>query len=77
MANRKRFWVFTFARYYPSGGLNDLSCTQDTLEEAIAFIDQYEPQGFAPMPTCGHVLDIHSGDVVATWDNDTGWDFTT
>jgi hypothetical protein len=32
----KRFWVFVYDVYYPSGGLNDFSKDFDTLEEAEA-----------------------------------------
>jgi hypothetical protein len=31
---KKQFFIFSFADYYPSGGLNDVRGTYDTLEEA-------------------------------------------
>lgn len=30
----KRYFVFTFGEYYPSGGLNDIEATFDNLNEA-------------------------------------------
>ena len=30
----KRYWVFTWSNYYPSGGLNDLHLCTDDLDEA-------------------------------------------
>lgn len=29
----KRYWLFAFMHYYPSGGMDDLEFTFDTLEE--------------------------------------------
>lgn len=30
----KRFWLFEFGTYYPTGGMSDLKGTYDTAEEA-------------------------------------------
>lgn len=29
----KRYWLFAFRRYYPSGGLNDITSSSDDLNE--------------------------------------------
>ena len=30
----KRYWLFAYPEYYPSGGLNDIDSTHDTIKEA-------------------------------------------
>lgn len=30
----KRYWLFAYRDYYPSGGMNDLDSMHDTIEEA-------------------------------------------
>lgn len=45
----KRFLVFGFDNYYPSGGIGDLQGEFDTLEEAVALTEaksKYRPSAF-------------------------------
>ena len=42
MTPDKRFLVFGFDTYYPSGGMRDLKFSFDTAEEAISNIDKVE-----------------------------------
>lgn len=45
----KRFLVFGFDNYYPSGGIGDLQGEFDTLEEAIALTEvknRYRPETY-------------------------------
>jgi len=37
MENDKRYLVFKYDNYYPSGGMNDLVASFDDEQEAIAF----------------------------------------
>lgn len=32
----KRYWLFSFDNYYPSGGMNDFNDSFETMEEAMA-----------------------------------------
>lgn len=38
----KRFLLFSYADYYPLGGMEDLFCTYDTVKEAIEAISSIE-----------------------------------
>ncbi len=38
MITVKRFWVFEYYTYYPSGGMRDHKHCFDTLEEAVASV---------------------------------------
>ena len=44
MKKMKKYLLFTFDRYYPSGGMYDLSGSFDTVEEARAAVktDYYQ-----------------------------------
>lgn len=54
---KKRYWLFDYARYYPSGGMFDLEFTTDSLDEALAKCsnDYYDHN---------HILDTHTGEIV-------------
>lgn len=52
-----RFMVFTYDRYYPAGGANDLLVTAETLDEAKAV---------CPASECAHIFDTEAGHIVAT-----------
>lgn len=41
----KRFFLFAFDTYYPSGGMNDFISDHDTAEEAIAQLFDVEIRG--------------------------------
>lgn len=51
----KRFLVFTYDTYYPTGGVNDLSGDVDSLEEAYALATGMD---------CADILDTKTG---ASW----------
>lgn len=36
----KRYWLFKFAGYYPSGGMHDFVDSFDTIDETKAYIKQ-------------------------------------
>jgi hypothetical protein len=56
----KRYWLFAYNDYYPSGGLDDLESTHDTLREAIARAKEPSP------PRELYPVDC---DTVQLWDN--------
>lgn len=62
MANmeHKRYLVFGFDGFYPAGGLDDIQCTFDLLEEAIVYAQKRNDRN-----TC--IYDRIGGIVV--WDN--------
>lgn len=58
---KKRYFIFSFAQYYPSGGLGDVRGTYDTLEEAKNAC--YDGSIFISSDCC-FVWDKESGDIV-------------
>lgn len=53
----KRYMLFAGSEYYPSGGMDDLKGTFDTVEEATA-------EGYAKRYDWFHVVDRETLDVV-------------
>lgn len=53
----KRYWLFTFPTFYPSGGMDDFVNSYDTAEEAI----QAAKRSTRPNR---QVVDSHSGQVL-------------
>jgi hypothetical protein len=66
----KRFVVFAFYWYYPSGGMGDLRGSVDSIEEAKALILQMG--GFGSCDEAD-VVDRDTWKAVASWSRDTGW----
>lgn len=38
----KRYWLFGYYRYYPSGGMSDLTFTADSFQECIDYMNSDE-----------------------------------
>lgn len=60
----KRFLVFSFDSYYPSGGWNDFKGSYDTLEEAEYAMNEKPKLGYYDN---NHIVDSTTGKVVATF----------
>jgi len=62
---RKRFWVFAHDNYMPGGGINDLCCVADSLDEAKRIFESKQPH-------CGgilnYIVDTEIMSVVSTAD---------
>ena len=56
----KRYLVFTYSNYYPSGGMNDFDTQTDNYELAKHICDQAQN---------GHILDLVEGKVVYDTDS--------
>lgn len=50
----KRFGVFTYDQYYPSGGWNDFRAAYDTLDEAKEHVKRRKPERY-------HIVDFTTG----------------
>jgi hypothetical protein len=75
----KRYWLFTYGRYYPGGGMNDFAGQFDTVEEALAKLkercaDDDEAMHSAP-EEIGHVVDMVDGLVIAYGKSSFGRDY--
>lgn len=42
----KRFIIFGFYDYYPSGGMSDAFAAADTLDDAVAYITEHKQSPF-------------------------------
>lgn len=56
----KKYLLFAYENYYPSGGLNDLKETSDSLEALLTNVSSYED----------YYIHIYDGDTFeAVWSN--------
>jgi len=57
----KRFWLFTFANYYPEGGMNDFEKDFSSVEDAL----NYHSDKYEQCSGCGgQLLDTQSGKII-------------
>lgn len=57
----KRFLLFVFDHYYPSGGFNDLDSSHDTVQEAVEMGNEKVPDGAM---ASFHVFDLEVRKIV-------------
>ena len=72
----KRYALFSGIRHYPIGGWQDLNGLFDSVNEAVACFDpKYDlgPLGQLDRLDWAHIIDLHTGDVVAHWQKDCYW----
>lgn len=71
----KRFWVFRYDEYYPSGGMMDLLTVADTLDEArAAAFSPPRENGFSDLESMhAHIFDAEREAVVWRSFDDPDW----
>jgi hypothetical protein len=52
----KRYILFGYEQYYPSGGMNDYIGDYDTVSEALMFLEELDKD--EDKPECYHIYDI-------------------
>lgn len=71
----KRYWLFTFAQYEPSGGMLDFAGSFDSLEQCMDAVDAELRNPSEKNPfccECGNVYDSLEGKTIARFDNHRG-----
>jgi hypothetical protein len=66
-----RYLVFSGSAYYPNGGWEDYDGSFDTVAAAQANVAAAGATGEGP--SWAHIVDLTTGDIVASWSQDGGW----
>jgi hypothetical protein len=74
----KRYAAFAFDHFYPHGGFEDFIGTFDKIKDARAAVEErnYEVRYDQKWEFCthlGHVADLTTGKIVASFREESGW----